>query len=361
VSPYDCVIVGAGIHGLCTAFWLRRRGVQNLLLLERHGPGHDRGSSHGQTRITRSSYHEPFLVRLAERAHGEAWPALERELGRSLRVSTPGVFFGPASGPFGDYLRATLGSCRAAEQVSPATARRRFPLLRFRAEDAVLVDHTAAVVLAADTMAGLRAWLAAKGVEQRWHTPVLRLDPQAGYVDVVTASATVKTRFVVLAAGPWLPALVPSGHEPLTVLRQEVGYFDVVADEAACRAGTFPVWARIGETPEDFHYGLPSHAGSGLKAAVHRTTGPGDDPDAIPPAIDEGALMALAREHFAVDVLGLRAAERCLYTMTSDQGLRVARHARIPQLVAIAACSGHAFKFGPIIGQMAADLVVLPA
>ena len=359
MSPYDCVIVGAGIHGLCTAFWLRHRGLQNLLLLERHGPGHNRGSSHGQTRITRSSYHEPHLVRLAERAHRDAWPALERELGRSLRVSTPGVFFGPASGPFGDYLRATLGSCRDAEQVTAATARQRFPLLRFSAEDAVLVDHTAAMLLAADTMDGLRAWLAAKGVELRWHTPVLRLEPQAGYLDVAVPMATLKARNVVLAAGPWLPALV-SGHEPLTVQRQEVGYFDVAADEAACRAGTFPVWARIGETPEDFHYGLPSHANSGLKAAVHRTTGPGCDPDAVPPAIDEGALMALARERFAVEVRGLRGSERCLYTMTSDQGLRVARHARIPHLVAIAACSGHAFKFGPIIGQMAADLLAQP-
>ncbi|HZN37491.1 MAG TPA: FAD-dependent oxidoreductase [Planctomycetota bacterium] len=361
MSPHDCVIVGAGIHGLCTAFWLRQRGVHDLLLLERHGPGHDRGSSHGQTRITRSSYHEPFLVRLAERAHREAWPALEREFGRSLRVRTPGVFFGPASGPFGDYLRATLGSCRDAEQVTPATARQRFPLLRFPAEDAVLVDQTAAMLLAADTIAGLRAWLAEKGVELRWHTPVLRLEPQADYVDVVIAKATVKARTVVLAAGPWLPALAPPGHEPLTVQRQEVGYFDVAADEAACRAGTFPVWARIGETPENFHYGLPSHANSGLKAAVHRTTGPGCDPDAIPPAIDDGALMALARERFAVEVRGLRAAERCLYTMTGDQGLRVGRHARIPQLVVIAACSGHAFKFGPIIGQMAADLVAKPA
>jgi glycine/D-amino acid oxidase-like deaminating enzyme len=360
VSQHDCVIVGAGIHGLCTAFWLRQRGVQNLLLLERNGPGHDRGSSHGTTRITRSSYHEPYLVRLAERAHREAWPAVERELGCSLRVRTPGVFFGPASGPFGDYLRATLGSCRDAEQVSPDTARQRFPLLRFSAEDAVLVDHTAAMLLAADTMGGLRAWLAAKGVELRWHTPVLRLEPQAGYIDVVVPTATVSTRTVVLAAGPWLPALAPLPHEPLTVQRQQVGYFDVAADEAACRAGTFPVWARIGETPEDFHYGLPSHADSGLKAAVHRTTGPGCDADAQAPAIDEGALMALARERFAVEVHGLRAAERCLYTMTGDQGLRVARHAGMPQLVAIAACSGHAFKFGPIIGQMAADLVAKP-
>ena len=355
----DCVVVGAGIHGLCTAFWLRQRGLAHIVVLERHGPGHDRGSSQGQTRITRSSYHEPELVRLAARAHSEGWPAIEQALGRSLRVTTPGVFFGPADGPFGDYLRATLGTGVAVEQVTIDVARRRFPLLRFQQDDAVLVDRTAAMVLAADTMRGLRDWLLAAGVELRWHTPALRIAPQATHIDIVTPATTLHGNTVVLAAGPWLPGLATL-PEPLVVLRQEVGYFDVDADETACRAGTFPVWAHIGRLPNDFHYGLPSHAGAGLKAAVHRTEGAGSNPDDAPPPIDEQALLVMARERFTVTVRGLRATERCLYTMTRDQGFRVARDASVPNLVTIAACNGHGFKFGPVVGRMAADLLHAP-
>ena len=74
----------------------------------------------------------------------------------------------------------------------------------------------------------------------------------------------------MLACGPWSGRLTGAALPPLVVQPQEVGYFDVDAPVAAIAAGSFPVWARIGRTAEDFTYGLPSLHGSGLKAAVHR-------------------------------------------------------------------------------------------
>ncbi|MEO6596278.1 MAG: FAD-dependent oxidoreductase [Planctomycetota bacterium] len=358
--PLDCVVVGAGIHGLCTAFWLRRRGLRRIVVVERHGPAHSFGSSHGSTRITRSSYHEPSFVRLAERANAEAWPAIERAIGRVLRVATPGVFFGPEDGPFGDYLRATLGTSTSVEQVATDLARNRFPLLRFEPGDSVMIDHSAAMLLAAETMQGLRDWLQAQGVELRWNTVATHIDAQQGHVDVALAATTLRARTAVLAAGPWLSTLMETPPEPLVVLRQTVGFFDVDAPEEDCIAGVFPVWARIGRGSDDFHYGLPSNAGTGLKAAVHRTRGIASDPDAAPPPVDEGALMAVARQRFAVPVRGLRAAEHCIYTMTRSQDFHVGRQPTSPNLITIAACSGHGFKFGPIVGDMAADLATTP-
>lgn len=353
---FDCLIVGAGIHGLCTAFWLRLRGMRGIVVLDQHGPAHDHGSSHGATRIARSSYHEPGFVRLASQADAHAWPVLERELGQSLRVRTPGLFFGPPAGPFGAYLRATLGSGAAVEAVTPTAASRRFPLLRIGADDAVLLDHTAAMVLAAATMAGLREWLQAQGVVLLWHTKAQQLDAHRDGVTITTPAGALHARRAVLAAGPWLGALV-DGHASLVVQRQEVGYFDVEADEEACSAGAFPVWARIGLEPNDFQYGLPSHGGTGLKAAQHRTAGLGSMPDTPAPPVDRAALLALARARFRVPVHGLRSTERCLYTMSADQGFRVAAAPAARRITTIAACSGHAFKFGPVIGKLAADLV----
>jgi len=357
VTQFDAIVIGAGIHGLCAAFWLRQSGRTRIAVLERYGPGHDRGSSHGATRITRSSYHEQQFVHLAATAHRDGWPALERALGKPLRVPTPGVFFGPPDGPFGAYLQATLAASDAVLQVSVPAAAAQFPCLRFAADDAVLVDHSAAMVLASATMAGLREWLVAAGVELHWHCPVERLDAEVDGLRVTTATGRLRCRGAIIAAGAGLLRLAPTPDRPLSVLHQQVGYFAVDAEPAAQAAGTFPVWARIGREANDFQYGLPAHAGAGLKAAQHRTAGQGADPEAPAPPIDHAALLALAQERFAVPVRALLAAETCLYTMTRDQGFVVERSPDEPRIVSIAACSGHGFKFGPVIGRRAAELL----
>lgn len=353
----DCLVVGAGIQGLCTAFWLVRAGCATTVV-ERFGPWHEHGSSHGRTRITRSSYDEPEYVQLAGAAHARGWPTLEAALGTPLRLRTPGVFFGPPAGLFADYLRTTLQSGANVRRIEVAAARRRFPLLAFGDDHQVLVDDTAAVVLAATTMAGLRDWLAAAGVRFLWHTTVAGVQPRHDRIAVATDRGELSAARVVVAAGAGGDALAAdAAPAPATVLHQQVGYFDVAADVAATRAGTFPVWACIGATARDFTYGLPDVGDTGLKAARHRTEGPNEAAGA-PPPIDDRALLALARERFAVPVHGMRRSEPCLYTMLPAHRLVVARSRRLPSVVRIAACSGHAFKFAPELGRHAAAMAL---
>ena len=358
MADFDCAIVGAGIHGLCTAFALRQRGGLRLIVLEQHEPGHERGSSHGSTRITRSSYDDPAFVAMAQRANTVGWPQLERALGSTLRVPTPGVFFGPADGPIAAYRAATAAAGAPVETLGLAAARARFPLLRFHDDDAVLLDHSAAMVLAADTMQALRRWLAANDVVFSWRCAVRALQEMPGAVQLTTDEGPIAARHVVLACGPWSRRLHHADVPTPTVLRQEVGFADLDAPLELQEAGTFPVWARIGHGADDFSYGLPSWRKSGLKFAWHRTTGTGIDPDAAPPAIDEAPLLALARARFARTVHGLARTERCLYTMAAGHGLHVIHRTGTP-VTTIAACSGHAFKFAPLLGERAATTVTI--
>lgn len=353
----DCLVVGAGVQGLCTAFWLVRAGCPTTIV-ERFGPGHERGSSHGQTRITRSSYDEPDYVRLAASAHARGWPTLEAALSRPLRLRTPGVFFGPPAGLFADYLRTTLRSGANVHTIDLAAARRRFPLLTFDDTHEVLVDDTAAVLLAATTMAGLRDWLAAAGVRFLWHTTVANLQLRHDRIALATDRGELAAARVVVAAGAGGDELAADAAPArATVLHQQVGYFDVDADAAATRAGVFPVWACIGASARDFTYGLPDVGDTGLKAARHRTEG-ADEAAGEPPPIDDAALLAIARERFAAPVRGLRHSEPCLYTMLPAHRLVVARSRTLPSVVRVAACSGHAFKFAPELGRRAAAMAL---
>ena len=64
---YDAIVVGGGVMGCATAYHLAKRG-RRVLLLEQFAIGHDRGSSHGHSRIFRLVYDSPDYVRLAQAA-----------------------------------------------------------------------------------------------------------------------------------------------------------------------------------------------------------------------------------------------------------------------------------------------------
>ena len=61
-------IVGAGVMGCATAWALSKRGAE-VTLHEQFALDHDRGSSHGRTRIFRVAYPDPSWIRFAQEAY----------------------------------------------------------------------------------------------------------------------------------------------------------------------------------------------------------------------------------------------------------------------------------------------------
>src|SRR5215471_17505849 len=82
-QSFDVIVLGVGGMGSAACFELARRG-HRVLGLEQFPLVHDRGSSHGQTRIIRTAYYEhPDYVPLVRRAF-ERWYELERLRGVHL-------------------------------------------------------------------------------------------------------------------------------------------------------------------------------------------------------------------------------------------------------------------------------------
>jgi sarcosine oxidase len=80
---YDVIVVGLGGMGSAAAYHLASRG-QRVLGLERFGPAHNLGSSHGGSRIYRQTYFEdPAYVPLLLRAH-DLWEKLAVDSGREV-------------------------------------------------------------------------------------------------------------------------------------------------------------------------------------------------------------------------------------------------------------------------------------
>ena len=79
---FDVTVIGLGVMGSAAVYHLAQRGLR-VLGLEQFPPAHDRGSSHGRTRVIRQAYFEhPDYVPLVLRAY-ELWRELEAETKRS--------------------------------------------------------------------------------------------------------------------------------------------------------------------------------------------------------------------------------------------------------------------------------------
>src|SRR6187551_3399729 len=104
MAHYDAVVCGLGAMGSAALYELARRGTR-VLGIDRFPPGHDRGSSHGDTRIIRLSYWEhPSYVPLLRRAY-DLWRELEMSAGRPLLHITGIAEIGP---PDGTLIAGTL-------------------------------------------------------------------------------------------------------------------------------------------------------------------------------------------------------------------------------------------------------------
>ena len=93
----DVVVVGLGAMGSATLYQLARRGAR-VIGIDRFGSPHDRGSSHGESRITRQAIGEgeeyvPFVLR----SH-EIWRELEAETGQKLFEACGVIVIAPGTG-----------------------------------------------------------------------------------------------------------------------------------------------------------------------------------------------------------------------------------------------------------------------
>jgi sarcosine oxidase len=348
----DIVVVGAGIAGVATARALSRSG-RGVLLLERFALGHDRGSSHGGSRIFRLSYPDAHYIRLAQGSL-DGWRELEAGCGEQLLVTTGTLDFGPGRS---ENARA-LSSCGAGyELLSGAEVTARFGLVAAPDEPA-LFQPDGGTILADRAYAAFTAATRDANAEIAEGTRVTGLALERAGVRVSTEHDEIAAGAVVVTAGAWAaPLLAKVGIELAVVpTRETVTYFEVpgaselppVMDDAV------PVAADYGlARPGQVTYAVAA-PGIGLKVGLHHAGAPAD-PDE-PGAPDEG-VVRWASDWVMSRYPGSRpsatAPETCLYTNTADEGFVLERHGRI---VVGSACSGHGFKFAPVLGRTLAAL-----
>ena len=341
----DVVVIGAGVMGSATARTLAGRGVETILL-EQFAVGHTRGSSHGPTRIFRLSYPVADYTRLAQRAL-RAWRALEDAAAEGLLVTTGGLDVGP-----------TALDCRGSleqaglpyEWLSPREAGERFPTINFEGLSEVLYQPDAGVCRADRAVTAQVRLARANGADVRDETEVQHLEVAGDHVRVRTPAGEIEARVAVVTAGSWASSLLTgAGFPPLPLapILQHVSYFG-----GATEIPTFIDWTG----PKLSWYALPpAGEAAGVKVGAHvggATVDPSHGPFKVEPDRADLHTNYVRMRFPGLDSQPLHT-ETCLYTMTPDEDFLIDRSGPV---VIGSPCSGHGFKFGPLIGELLADL-----
>lgn len=356
---YDLIVIGAGAVGSATAWAAAGHGLR-VLLLEQFAVDHQRGSSHGASRIIRYAYDHVQYVELAQAAFG-LWRELEMEANERFYLRCGGIDFAPpASESFAATCRALQATGIPHELLNATEAAYRFTQFRFGAELQVLYQPDAGALRASAAVRALVRLAQSRGATLREHAGVSRIEVHGEAVTVTAGGQRYQGAKLVLAAGAWMNHLLrPLGLElPLQVIAAQENYYSASPPEQFLPE-RFPVWiAHVQARHGQIVYGLPDIDGSGIKIALHH--GRPIEPDAAERDPDNAVIAAMTE--FARQTLPAVAAHRssraCLYTLTPDGHFIIDRHPQHAHVVIASCCSGHAFKFCPELGRRIASLVM---
>jgi sarcosine oxidase len=356
MPAFDVVVVGLGAMGAAAVYQLARRG-QRVIGLDRFDPGHAFGSSHGATRIIRLGYFEhPSYVPLLRRAYG-LWRELEAACGQPLLRVTGIAEIGP---PGGMVVTGTLAAARLHALphtvLAASDLMRRLPF-HVPADYVGVLQPDGGVLRVEPAILAHLALAEAAGAELRTRESVRAIAPRAGGVRVKTDRGDIEAGAAIVAAGPWMKKLLPDLPLPLRVTRQVMAWFQPL-DAGLFAVDRFPVF--LLESRHGVHYGFPLDA-AGVKVAKHHHDDEAVDPDTCDRAVasaDEAMIRPALAEHLPAANGPLELAQTCLYTMTPDGDFVIDCAGPI---VVASPCSGHGFKFAPVVGEIVADLATTGA
>ena len=358
-ATWDSIVIGAGVFGSWTAWYLRKAG-QRVLLLDALGAANARASSGGESRLTRGSYgSDEVYTRFALNSLSQ-WKWLSSQSGLPVFHPTGIVFFFQKREAYVDQsLEVHRRLQLPTQELDRAALEQRYPQATWKDIEVGLLEPGFGVLMARRAVQTLVGAFVKAGGEYR----VAAVKPPAAdkslsQVELGDGTAVSAGNYI-FAGGPWLPKLFPRLlGQRIFVTRQEVFFFAPPAGDARFGAASLPGWADFNNG--DIYYGMPDLEGRGFKIA-HDKHGAPIDPDRGDRVASPGALADvrayMARRFPALANAPLNEERVCQYENSSNGDLLIDRHPAASNVLLVGAGSGHGFKHGPEVGRYAAELL----
>ena len=360
-ATYDAIVVGVGGVGSSTLYQLAKHGLK-VLGIDRFAPGHNRGSSHGETRAIRKAYFEhPDYVPLLNRAY-ELWHELNATTEQAVFYQTGILEVGLPNGALLPGIRKAARQHKLKiEELDACEVGRRFPGFRAPEGNAAIYEPEGGYLLVEESVKLYVKLASMAGASLAIGQSVKNWSWTAGDIHVQTDTDTFRTKYLVITAGAWSNDLISSRGIQLRVLRKHQLWYAPEPD-AYRQDSSSPVF--FYETPDGCYYGCPTlatHAEPMVKIAEHTGGKPVADPLNCNREIDEDDRQRvekfMAKYMPSMTNRQLRH-EVCMYTMSDDEHFVVDRHPDYSNVVFAAGLSGHGFKFASVLGETLAGWVM---
>jgi sarcosine oxidase len=348
---FDCIVVGAGGIG-SSAFYFAAKGGLNVLAIDQFAKAHNRGSSHGQSRIIRQGYFEhPNYVPMVLDSYG-LWEELESETGQTLKVETGLLEIGP---PDGTLICGILKSAKryniAVDQFTNAESRKQFPLFHIPDDSIAIFERQAGYLAVERCVATYIDRAIELGGTYLPETPVTRIEYDDKCVTVVAGNQRYVADHAIIAAGAWSNQLLSEMELNIEVVRKHQYWIEAPNDQWWLRNGA-PLF--FYDLHGEYFYGIPAIENRGIKLAEHSGRKLVSDPTNVDRTIDtddQMRVMAFAEKFLRIVEPNQTGHCVCMYSMTADEHFIVDRHPHCERIVFAAGMSGHGFKFAPVIGR----------
>lgn len=354
---HELAIIGLGAVGGAALLAAARAGTRTIGL-DRFAPPHDRGSTHGETRIVRAAIGEGEAYSPFAKRSFELWDQLSEETKTDL-VNRCGCLVLGGTLPHAThvpagFLETTIQAAKAHaiphEILKGHDVRTRFPAFAAFDGEKAFFERGAGMAFPEKIVAAQIARARELGADIRLDDAVQSVARDGQGVIIRTRTEAIRAGRAILASGAWTKDFLPPGlSQKLTVTRQTLHWFEAPPKSSAYEPTEMPVfiWNDL--------YGFPR---AGAAPEVKIATEALDaltDPNQTQTVQenDRAAIRSRVANHFPA--LGpLTRSTTCLYTSTPDFNFWVAPHPEIPALTIVSACSGHGFKHAAALGEAVA-------
>ncbi|MQG19384.1 MAG: N-methyl-L-tryptophan oxidase [SAR202 cluster bacterium] len=355
---YDCIVIGLGGMGSASLFELSSKGL-DVLGIEQFEIGHDKGSSHGFSRIIRLAYYEGIeYVPLVLRAHAR-WLQLEKIYNKRLLNITGALDIGL------ENSETIIGSRKACEEFDlPHEIFRgnelseKFPAYLlpeeyfsvFQKDGGFLVPESCINMYVNESINN--------GADVKQNCKVFNWESDGNIITVFTSDGNFKTKKLVFTAGAWTGIIENKMSNILTPERQVVSWFKPVSPENY-NVDKFPVFNM--EVPEGRYYGFPIHHYEGMKIGRYGHLEEKINPDLINREItklDISTLRVPMDKYFQSTSTEPLFSQVCIFTNTPDSHFVLDYLPGNDNVFIASGFSGHGFKFASVIGELISDLIV---
>jgi sarcosine oxidase len=349
---YDFVVIGAGVFGAWTAYYLRRSGA-SVALLDAYGPGNSRASSGGETRVIRMGYGPDELYTQWSARSLPLWKELGDRTNQQLFHQTGVLWLSTDTDFYTPQLLNVVKKVGAVcEKLSAAEIGKNYSQLSFKDVTWGVLEPHSGVLMARRAVQTVVNECVRNGVE--FHPASVEPPSGKGKLQAIRAgSDSISAGSFIFACGPWLPKLFPDLlADRIRPTRQEVFFLGVPAGNDAFRAPKMPVW--LHHTHPLRPYALPDIENRGFKIAFDRH-GPDFDPDTDSRVISEQSIPEV-RDYLKEHIPSLHNApivetRVCQYENTSNGDLLIDSHPEFENVWLVGGGSGHGFKHGPAVGE----------